>query len=379
MVWVAFRMLIGNASRYIGMIAGITISTLLIAQQCSMFCGMMLQTASSVRDVRDVQLWIMVPDVHFSDELHFFQEKMLYRIRGIRGIEWAVPNYRHYGNIKCKDGGAFNISLVGLDDATFVGGPKHMLLGRLTDLRRPDAIIIDQRGYSNLWPGEPLRLGREVEIDHHRAMVVGVCQTSPTYQTMPIVFTSFSQAKSLHMAGWTPLTFVLAKVRRGHSMDAVCHRVADRTGLRAYTRREFTWATMRWFLSSTGIMLNFTVTVALGLVVGIAISGTMFHVFTIESLSQFGTLKAFGVTNPQLIGMVLVQALIIGGIGYGLGVGLAALVGEVLLRARLNLTCYMPWAVLAGTAFAELLVVAFASLMSIRNVVRLETAVAMRH
>ena len=162
-------------------------------------------------------------------------------------------------------------------------------------------------------------------------------------------------------------------------MDAVCHRVADRTGLRAYTRREFTWATMRWFLSSTGIMLNFTVTVALGLVVGIAISGTMFHVFTIESLSQFGTLKAFGVTNPQLIGMVLVQALIIGGIGYGLGVGLAALVGEVLLRARLNLTCYMPWAVLAGTAFAELLVVAFASLMSIRNVVRLETAVAMRH
>jgi putative ABC transport system permease protein len=378
MLWVAFRMLAGNTSRYLGMIAGIAISTLLIAQQCSMFCGMMLQTASSIRDVHDAQLWVMVPDVHFADEVLLFEEKLLYRVRGTPGVEWAVPNYRHYGEIRCQDSGAFNIGLVGLDDATFIGGPQRMLKGSVTDLRRPHAVIIDQRGYSRLWPGEPLRVGREVEIDQHRAIVVGVCRTSPTYQTMPIVYTAFSFARSLHLADWIPLTYVLAKVKPGHVVEDVCARIVERTGLRVMTRTEFTWLTVRWFLSSTGIMLNFMVTVALGLIVGIAISGTMFHVFTIESLAHYGTLKAFGVTNRQLRVMVLVQGLIIGCIGYGIGMGLAALVGEFLLRAELNLTCYMPWEVVTGTACAEFFVVAIASCVSISSVVRLEPAVAMR-
>jgi putative ABC transport system permease protein len=378
MLWVAFRMLAGNTSRYLGMIAGIAISTLLIAQQCSMFCGMMLQTASSIRDVHDAQLWVMVPDVHFADEVLFFQEKLLDRVRGTRGVEWAVPNYRYYAQIRCRDGGSHNIGLVGLDDATFIGGPQRMLKGSVTDLRRPQAIIIDQRGYSRLWPGEPLRVGREVEIDEHRAIVVGVCRTSPTYQTIPIVYTAFSFAKSLHLVAWVPLTYVFAKVKPGHAVEDVRTRLVDRTGLRAMTRTEFTRVTVRWFLSSTGIMLNFVVTVALGLIVGIAISGTMFYVFTIESLAQYGTLKAFGVTNAQLRVMVLAQGLIIGCIGYGVGMGLAALVGEILYRAELNLTCYMPWEVVAGTACAEFFVVAIASCVSISRVVRLETGVAMR-
>ena len=47
----------------------------------------------------------------------------------------------------------------------------------------------------------------------------------------------------------------------------------------------------------------------------------------LENLNQFGSLKAMGVTNGTIVGMVLLQGTVIGAIGYCLGVGLASLFG----------------------------------------------------
>ena len=89
------------------------------------------------------------------------------------------------------------------------------------------------------------------------------------------------------------------------------------------------WLTLGYFMRRTGIMVNFSITVALGFIVGCAIAGQTFYTFTLENLNQFGSLKAMGVSNLRIIGMVLTQAFAVGLIGYCLGVGLAALFGEV--------------------------------------------------
>ena len=85
-------------------------------------------------------------------------------------------------------------------------------------------------------------------------------------------------------------------------------------------------------MKRTGIPINFGITVVLGFVVGCAIAGQTFYLFTIENLKQFGSLKAMGVSNLRLVGMILLQALVVGVIGYGLGVGGAALFGYVFER-----------------------------------------------
>ena len=72
---------------------------------------------------------------------------------------------------------------------------------------------------------------------------------------------------------------------------------------------------------------NFGITVALGFIVGAAIAGQTFYLFTVENLRQFGSLKAMGVENGRLVGMILFQAAVVDVMGFGIGIG-----GGVVLR-----------------------------------------------
>src|SRR5262249_23732753 len=154
-------------------------------------------------------------------------------------------------------------------------------------------------------------------------------------------------------------------------------RPGEKQGLKALTHDEFARLTIDYFVKHTGIIINFSITVGLGFIVGCAIAGQTFYTFTLENLHQFGALKAMGVSNLRIIGMVLLQALVVGALGYGLGVGLAALFGEVVPRFS-RLAFFMPWQALAGTALAVGLIVTLASLLSIRKVLFLEPAVVFR-
>jgi putative ABC transport system permease protein len=65
MNWIAWKMLIGNRGKYLGIVLGIAFAALLIAQQSSIFCGLMNMTTSQIRDVKGVDLWVMDPNVQF--------------------------------------------------------------------------------------------------------------------------------------------------------------------------------------------------------------------------------------------------------------------------------------------------------------------------
>jgi putative ABC transport system permease protein len=117
--------------------------------------------------------------------------------------------------------------------------------------------------------------------------------------------------------------------------------------------------------------------VFLGFVVGCAIAGQTFYTFTLENLAQFGSLKAMGVSNLRLVGMVLMQALVVGVVGYGLGLGAAALFGEA-TRTSSRLAFYMAWQIPVLTAAAVALIMILASLISIRRVLVLEPGIVFR-
>src|SRR4030095_658605 len=120
------------------------------------------------------------------------------------------------------------------------------------------------------------------------------------------------------------------KAKPGADMAALCGRIQKTTGLLALTRDDFERKTVAYYLKYTGIPINFGVAVALGFLVGTAIAGQTFYNFTLDNLRHFGALKAMGTPNSTLRQMILLQALLVGSIGYGLGVGLASLFGHVL-------------------------------------------------
>ena len=94
MNWIALKMLTGNRGKYLGIILGIAFASLLIAQQASIFCGLMLQTSGQIRDIQGADIWVMDPNVQFSDDVKPLSDSDLYRVRGVPGVSWAVRLYK---------------------------------------------------------------------------------------------------------------------------------------------------------------------------------------------------------------------------------------------------------------------------------------------
>src|SRR5262249_2018072 len=103
-----------------------------------------------------------------------------------------------------------------------------------------------------------------------------------------------------------------------------------------------------------------------------------FYIFTLENLKQFGALKAMGVENRRIVGMILLQALVVGLIGYGIGMGLAATFFESTKHISHLRGFMLLGPIAAGTGVAVLVLVALTALISIRRVLVLEPAAVFR-
>jgi len=385
MYLIALKMLVGDRGKYLGIIMGLTFASLLITQQSSIFTGLMTRTYSFIGDLSQPDIWVMDPKVQYIDDSKPLQDTELFRIRGVKGVEWAVPLYK--GLLKARlEGGTFQVcNVLGIDDATLIGGPPQMIQGSLSDLRQQDAIIVNDVGARTRLakrPSEPgakpipLKVGDTLEINDHRAVVVGICRVSRTFQSQPVVYTTYSRATSFAPRERKLLSFVLVKAGAGEDPKELTERIRKNTGLAAYTAQEFKDLSYRYYVKNTGIPINFGIAVALGFLIGTAIAGQTFYSFTLENLRYFGTLKAMGATNGILLRMILLQALMVGALGYGLGVGGASLFGYVLGGTELSFRLTKDLLYLSAGAITVIII--FSALISIRKVMRLEPAIVFK-
>jgi putative ABC transport system permease protein len=160
---VALKMLTGDRAKFAGIVLGLTFAALLITQQGSIFCGIMLRTAAQITDISGADLWVMDSTVRYIDDVKPMIEDSLYRVRGVDGVLWAVPPSKGAARARL----AFpdrstgqrlevieQVILLGLDDVSLVGAPRHLYVGDLADLWKPDAIIVDKVGLRKLFPGQ---------------------------------------------------------------------------------------------------------------------------------------------------------------------------------------------------------------------------------
>lgn len=388
---VALQMLTGDRAKYLGIIMGLTFASLLITQQLAIFLGLMTRTYGFVTDLPHADVWVMDEKVQFIDDVKPMQDTELFRVRGVPGVDWALPLYKGLLKARLSNGNFQTCNVIGIDDATLIGGPPAMYEGSLNDLRRSEAVIVDSVGavgkLANIPVGAdgrgirgakpvPLKVGDTLELNDHRAIVVGLCGVSRTFQSQPVIYTTYSRATQFAPRERKLLSFVLVKARPGEDLGALCRRIRENTGLLALTRDEFKWKTIWYFMKSTGIPINFGIAVALGFIVGTAIAGQTFYNFTLENLRHFGALKAMGAGDGLILRMILLQAVVVGLVGYGLGVGLAASFG--LLSKKSELAFYLPWQLLAISGGAVTVICVLASLVSIWKVIKLEPAIVFK-
>jgi len=375
MNFVALKMLFGDRAKYLMLLAGLTFSTMLIVQQGSIFWGLMTWTQSGITNI-NAPVWVTDPNINQVEEIKPLADTTVNVVRSVPGVEWAVPLYKGVQRARLRDGNYEQIALIGIDSSTLIGRPVTVIEGNIEELRSPEAVAVDQTGVERLGGPDKIKVGTTFEINDHRVRIVALVYAQKSFQNFPFVYTTYKRALEVTPPERRKLSYVLASPVDGVSPEELARRIHEQTGLGAYTKEQFGWKTVKWMLKNTGIGVNCGTTVLLGFIVGMAISGQTFYLFTIENLRQFGALKAIGASTGMLARMILLQSFTVGVIGYGMGVGLATVFG--LTASGGALPFKETWPLLGGVAVSLLMICGVSSAISIRKLAKLEPAVVFR-
>lgn len=377
-------MLVGDKTKYISIVIGLTFASFIISQQSAIMLGIMKRTYGFVSDTAQPTIWVTDPTVQYIDDVKALKDTDLYRIRSVEGVDWAVPLYKGTIQARLHNGTFQTCVLIGIDDATMIGAPPRMVQGNILDLRMDEAVIVDRVGAKDKLASPsgkegtriPLRVGDRMELNDNRAYVVGICDVSRTFQSQPVIYTTYDRATYFVPAQRKLLSFVVARAKPGYTIQDVCRRIRSTTGLAAYSQQDFRRLTLLYYTKYTGIVVNFGVAIIMGFIIGTAIAGQALYNFTVDHLPLFGVFKAMGADQSILLKMVLLQALMVSAIGWGIGIGGAALFN--FLSGHTELSFSMPLYLYLLSGFSILSISLLASFFSMRRIIKLDPAIVFK-
>lgn len=374
----ALKMLIGDRLKYIGIVLALSFASFIIAQQGAIFIGIMNRTFGLITDTSQPDIWVCDPAVKYIDDIMPLKDTDLYRVRSVQGVEWAETMYKGTIQATSHSGIYQTCVIIGIDNGTLIGGPPTMLQGSVTDLRVDGGIIVDEVGAKTKLSrgGTPLRIGDVLELNDNRAIVVGICSVTRQIESQPILYTTYDNATTFSPQQRKMLSFVICKTQKGENVNTVVQRIKAQTGLAAYSRQQFINLTLYYYMKNTGIFVNFGGAIILGFVIGIVISGQTFYNFTLDNIRYFGTLKAMGAENSLLMKMVLIQALFVCAIGWGIGIGATALFGFITKGTEISFA--MPPYLFVGSALSIFVICMGSAWFSMRTVKKTDPAIVFK-
>jgi putative ABC transport system permease protein len=375
---IAIKMLFHDLSKYLGLVIGVAFSTLLINQQMGIFLGLLARAGAIIDDIPEANIWVMDPGVKNLDTVFPLRDTELGRVRGIRGVKWAVPYFKSVATVRTATGQLESATLVGADDNSLIGIPQEFVMGSLDDLRLPDAVAVGKDGFDKVWLNEKPSLGKTVELNDRRAYVAAIIKDSPKFTSAITFYTRYSQALAYTNNGRNQMSFVLAKAEDGLDPKVVAKEISDQTGLMALPADAFRDRAIQYIIDNTGIPVSFGTVIGLGIIVGVCVVGLMFNLFVLENLRHFAVLKAIGIKNSRLVGMVFLQAVFVGCVGYAVGLAAAASFFEFAGRDPNFVGFFLPWKIAIGSGVVAAAIIALASVFALRRVLFVEPAIVFR-
>ncbi|MGB6623735.1 MAG: ABC transporter permease, partial [Candidatus Acidiferrales bacterium] len=252
---------------------------------------------------------------------------------------------------------------------SLVGRPQ-LIEGKIEDIYGENGfIVIKDPEFRKL--GNP-QIGTEFELNEHRGVIVGIANVASSgLFGVPTLYTTYERALQYIPNPRFTISYVLVEPKNPADIPHIKQEV-QALGYMALTSDEFVDRISAFYEYQTGIGMNILIMTVMSFVVGLSISGQTFYTFVLENLEKFGALKAMGTKSRELIVMILFQASFTALTGYGLGIGLCAL---LLTLAKLRLPDYASvitfWNL--GLAFVMVVIIAaISSYFGVRKVLRIE-------
>jgi putative ABC transport system permease protein len=393
MLRIALKMLLGDRTKYAGLLFGITFTSFLVTFAASYFCGFMTRGFALIAENPSADVWVMDPAVESAEQTTNLPDSALFRVRSVEGVLSAVPLALGTAEARFPNGSFQSFQVICVDDATLAGLPALRNGVSPSVLRAPDAVVVDSGGTerkletpisnADQWPyGAPhltaptreLAVDDELMVNDHRVVVRGRSEALPRYPPRPLLYTTLSNAAHILLPERRRLTFVLVTATPDVSPRELAARIHARTGLKARSADDFKLDTVRWFLINSEDVGDIAAMLSMAMSVGFGVTGVMLYIFTTESLKQYAVLKTMGASSKLLLAMVFVQAGLCAILGTGIGLGLCGVIGQIAV-AEADYPFRMMWFTPLVAIVMVMLVSLVAAAISARPVLKLEPGV----
>ena len=364
----AYKLLVNDKAKFTALLVGITFAVFLMIQMIAMFSGVLKRSSATVFNL-GASMWIMDPSVNTVANTIGMPDYVLDAVRSMQGVNYAVPLYSGGALVKLADGTYQSVTVVGLDDTSLFGRPQ-LIQGKIEDIYGENAfIVVKDPEFRKL--GNP-HLGTEFQLNDHRGVIVGIANVASSgLFGVPTLYTTYERALQYIPNPRFTISYVLVEPKSPADVIHIKQQV-QALGYRALTKDEFVARISDFYKYQTGVGMNILIMTVMSFIVGLSISGQTFYTFVLENLEKFGALKAMGAKSRELILMILFQASFTALTGYGLGIGLCAL---VITLAKLRLPDYAAVVTFWNLGIAFVMVVIIAAISSyfgVRKVLRIE-------
>ena len=188
---------------------------------------------------------------------------------------------------------------------------------------------------------------------------------------MPTLYTTYQRAVQYLPTTRYTISYILVEPKSMADVTRIQQEV-QRLGYRALTKAQFIQRISDFYKYQTGLGTNILLMTVISFIVGLSISGQTFYTFILENLEKFGALKAIGAKGHELVAMIVFQAAFTALTGYGLGIGLCAI---LISLARLRIPDYAAMITFYNLGLALVMVIVIAAVsgyIGVRKVLRIE-------
>ena len=344
-------------------VVGVAFAVLLMAVQLSLLFGF-AQTAAGLVSHSGADLWIAGRGTKDVDQAVDIPARRRYEALAVPGVRSADKYIVHFSLFRRPDGGTEYILLVGYTVDHGVGAPWNLVEGSLEDLKRPDAIIIDDLYKEKLGV---THLGQVVEINNHRARVVGITHGIRTFVQSPYIFASFETAQHLGDIAKDATKYVLVTLEPGADPAQVKSALRDRMStVDVFDNDEFAFNTQSYWLLSTGAGVDLILAALLGVVIGVVITAQTLYASAADHLPEYATLRAMGAADGFLRGIIMRQAFMNAVLGYAVGISIALLI--VYLAGDGVAALVLPWQLILTLGVVTVAMCTLSGVVAIRRV-----------
>lgn len=369
-VKLAYRNLFHDRLSFMVTIVGIVFSVVLVAIQCGIYLGSEKKIAA-ILDQAPADLWIVPLGTKSYDDpspLSGRERHMALSVPGVASAEDMVVSFARW---RKPEGGTTTVLLIGSEPISDAPLPWNIEEGSRKALEAPNTVAIDKSYFPDLGI---TAVNDNAEINGVNVEIAATTKRIRSFTTLPFVFTNIEEARRLTGTLQNQATYERIKLAPGADLETVRAEITKRLpDAEVLTQNEFRKRSQGYWLFQTGAGAALIAGAVLGLIVGIVIVAQTLYSSTKDHINEFATLRALGAGAGYIVKVILLQAVLSGLIGFGLGFLLS--LGVISAAQDTKLTIVMT-PELAVSLFAITIgMCIFAAISAIVKVVRIDPAV----